>query len=482
MSVRRDAPGQGRREGTAGDSRPVPEAAHGGQLHLDRPGQRADHLPARAVAGAVGPADQPAPQRGHARPVEGAHAEGGIRAHPRDERPEMRGLPRADAVVYAVGFDRAAGRPPHDAVGTGLGNCLADEQADRTAREKSIEVLFDIYQRDLQAENSLDFAAKASDQLVKYTKPLERTTIAVWIHDILTDEDEKVTGSRRQAYGGFLLALEKDTLDDATYLQICRETGRTSELVDRLLALGRVDEAVRETQKVDDNALHRLVDLFIQHGQDAVAERLVKERITERPAVHFLEWLQGYYRDRDNHVAELEMTETLFRTEPSLRRYQELRSLATRLGRWETLRPEMVAYLEQGGKTRLLIQIALDEGEIDKALQLLKGMAKKDSYGYTYDGGYGYYGYSSNIALDVAAAAEETRPREAIDLYRQYAERLIAMRDRKNYQAACTYLLKMRALYEKLGENEAWTGYITALREQNRNLRALKEELARARL
>src|SRR3989440_792783 len=363
-----------------------------------------------------------------------------------------------------------------------LGNCLADEQADRTAREKSIEVLFDIYQRDLQAENSLDFAAKASDQLVKYTKPLERTTIAAWIHDILTDEDEKVTGSRRQAYGGFLLALEKDTLDDATYLQICRETGRTSELVDRLLTLGRVDEAVRETQQVDDNALHRLVDLFIQHGQDAVAERLVKERITERPAVHFLEWLQGYYRDRDNHAAELEMTETLFRTEPSLRRYQELRGLATRLSRWETLRPEMIAYLEQGGNNRLLIQIALDEGEIDKALQLLKGMAKKDSYGYTYDGGYGYYGYSSNIALDVAAAAEETRPREAIELYRQYAERLIAMRDRKNYQAACTYLLKMRALYEKLGENEAWTGYITALREQNRNLRALKEELARARL
>ena len=109
-------------------------------------------------------------------------------------------------------------------------------------------------------------------------------------------------------------------------------------------------------------------------------------------------------------------------------------------------------------------------------------MAKKDSYGYTYDSGYGYYGYSSNIALEVAGAAEETRPREAIELYRQYAERLIAMRDRKNYQAACTYLLKMRALYEKLGENEAWTGYITALREQNRNLRALKEELARARL
>ena len=142
----------------------------------------------------------------------------------------------------------------------------------------------------------------------------------------------------------------------------------------------------------------------------------------------------------------------------------------------------MLAFLEQAKNTTLLIQIALDEGDIDQALQLLKGIAKKDSYGYIYNSGYGYYGYGSNIALEVARAAEETRPREAIELYRQYAERLIAQRGRQNYQEACKYLAKMRALYEKLGENEAWTSYITALREQNRNLRALKEELVNAGL
>jgi hypothetical protein len=35
---------------------------------------------------------------------------------------------------------------------------------------------------------------------------------------------------------------------------------------------------------------------------------------------------------------------------------------------------------------------------------------------------------------------------------------------------------------EKLDEGEAWTGYVTALREQNRNLRALEEELTNAGL
>ena len=365
-----------------------------------------------------------------------------------------------------------------------LGSYLADEQTDRVAREKSIAVLFAIYRRDLHADNSHGFAERAADQLVRFATPLERQTIAEWIRKLLTDKEEVITGSPRQAYGGLLLDLEKDTLDDDAYLRICRETGRTADLVERLLTLGRIDEAVRETQRVDDLAFLKLADLFVQQGQDAVAERLVRARVTEKPALHFLEWLQQYYRDRSDHAAELEIAETAFRTQPSLRRYQELRTLARQLDRWETLRPELLAFLEQAGNTRnttLLIEIALDEGDIDHALHLLKGIAKKDSYGYTYNDSYGYYSFS-DIALQVARAAEETHPREAIELYRQRAERLIAQRGRQNYQQACTFLAKMRALYEKLGERETWTSYVTALREQNRNLRALKEELANAGL
>src|SRR6266487_1720978 len=362
-----------------------------------------------------------------------------------------------------------------------LGNCLADPHTDRVARTKIIEVLFAIYRRDLHADESHGFANSAAEQLVRYTQPLERRTLVAWIQDILEDEEEEVTGFQRQAYGRFLLDLEQDTLDDEAYLRICRETGRTSDLIDRLLTLGRIDEAARETERVDDSFLPQLADLFIRHEQDAVAERLVKARIKEQPDVRLLEWLQKYYQARGNQVAELEIVERLLHIQPYLGRYQQLRDLARRLKCWETLRPEVLAFLEQTSNTRLLIQIALDEGNIDEALQRLKGIVKKDRYGSTYEDGYGYYG-SGTIALEVARAAEETRPREAIEIYRQYAERLIAMRGRQNYQQACKYLAKMRVLYEKLGENEAWTNYITALREQNRNLRALKEELTHAGL
>lgn len=366
-----------------------------------------------------------------------------------------------------------------------LGSYLADERTDRVARQKIIEVLFTIYQRDLRIDNRQGFSESAAEQLVRYTTPLERRTIAEWIRELLNDEEEEVTGYQRGAYGKFLLDLEKDTLDDEAYLEICRETGLTFDLIDRLLTLGRVDEAVRETQEVHDYTLLGLADLFIQHGQDVTAEQLVKERVKGKPELYLLEWLQKYYRTRGNSAAELEMTNTLFRTQPSLNRYQELRDIARQPGRWETIRAESLAFLEQSQKTPLLIQIALDEGEIDKALELLRKIARKDTYGYTYSDTYGYYSsYAGfgNVALEVASAAEETRPREAIELYRQYVERLIAQRGRQNYQQACKYLVRMRALYEKLGESETWTSYITALREQNRTLRALKEELANAGL
>ncbi len=352
-----------------------------------------------------------------------------------------------------------------------LGNCLAQEQADRVAREKIIEVLFAIYQQDLKA-GSIGLAARASELLVEHTTPLERSTIADWIRDALTDEMEEISSSRRQEYGRFLLALEKDTLDDETYLQICRETHRNFDLVDRLLALGRVDEAIREAKQVNDSDLLNMAHIFVEHGQDAVAERLIRERAEQTKGRQLLDWLKKRYLARNDQDAALEVAETIFRTYPDLEGYKEVRQLATPLGRWETLRPELLAFVEESRNTPLLIHIALDEGEIDKALALLKSDSKPD-YRYAY-----YY----NIELTVARAAEETRPRAAIEIYQKQAEKLIALRQRKHYHEACKYLAKVRALYEKLGENEEWTSYITELRERHHTLRALKEEMEKAKL
>ncbi len=370
-----------------------------------------------------------------------------------------------------------------------LGACLVQEQSDRVVREKIIQVLFDIYRHDIKADK-VGFADRAAKILVQHTTSLERHTIADRIRAALAgeageladdeeefDEGETLGSLARHEYGGFLLDLESDTLDDEAYLRIARETGRTGDVVNRLLTLGRVDEAVREIEDLSDIYLLGLADLFIRYGQDKAIERVMQERIKKTENVRLLEWFKKYYQDRNNPTAALEQAETIFRQQPYLASYQEVRDLAGQLGRWQTLRPELLDFLEKRHNTTILIQIALDEGDIDKALALVKA-EEKPGLGY---GATSFYGYG-DMRLAVAKAAEETRPREAIEIYQKFVERQISQKQRKYYQEACRYLVRVRTLYEKIGENEKWKSYIAALKEKYHTLRALKEEMVNAGL
>jgi uncharacterized Zn finger protein len=85
-------------------------------------------------------------------------------------------------------------------------------------------------------------------------------------------------------------------------------------------------------------------------------------------------------------------------------------------------------------------------------------------------------------ALKAAERTEEAYPRASIDLYQQHVERLIAGRGRSNYQVACSYLAKIRSLYEKLDETGQWTTYIAWLRKWHSRLSTLKQELVDAGL
>jgi len=149
------------------------------------------------------------------------------------------------------------------------------------------------------------------------------------------------------------------------------------------------------------------------------------------------------------------------------------------LNRWENLQPLLIAQLKETKQTYLLIQIALDENEVEEALVLLKtgqGQGNAAAYGYNY-----LYG-GSGIDIEVARAAEEKLPRESIAIYQNRIDKLINQRGRGSYQQAAQHLLRVRELFNRLGESEQWTTYITSLREKNRPLRALKEELLAAGL
>ena len=86
------------------------------------------------------------------------------------------------------------------------------------------------------------------------------------------------------------------------------------------------------------------------------------------------------------------------------------------------------------------------------------------------------------ITDQVAQAAEEEYPEEAIRLYKSVITKLIDGRGRENYQQATGYLMRVRRLYQKQGREPEWQAYITNLRNSNKSLRALKEELDKREL
>ena len=116
------------------------------------------------------------------------------------------------------------------------------------------------------------------------------------------------------------------------------------------------------------------------------------------------------------------------------------------------MRPETVAFLRQPKYRSVLIEVALDEGDIDQALALAHEAATALPFGP----GTTIYSHGYDMTLTVAKAAEATRPRGALALYQQQVEKQIAGRHRESYRQACGYLITVRELYDRLDDYEGW--------------------------
>jgi uncharacterized Zn finger protein len=302
--------------------------------------------------------------------------------------------------------------------------------------------------------------------------PAERRQVAGWVRNALSVGDVEHDGWRREQFGRFLLRLAGEDLDDETFLAICREAGLQRELVGRLLARGRPEEAVAEAARANDANLLGLADLLRTLGQEPAAERLVRER-TPAPVWkdRYLIWLRDRAQERGDLTEALALSEALFWLRPHLASYEALRALAQAQGGWKNLQRQLLHRLGNEKQFVLLTEIALGEGDVAAALAAVAKV----------QGAFAFSGREP-LHIRVARAAETTHPREALKLYRSTIEQLIRAQGRDNYRVAAAYLARVRAIHHKLQESTVWDALITQLREEHRRLRALREELDRAGL
>src|SRR5437763_5174015 len=375
--------------------------------------------------------------------------------------------------------DGALGRVVQDCV-EGLGACLESEREDEILREQILGTIFAVYCFDVD-HGGFGLTRDIPPEFLQDTTPEEKHLVAQWVRAALAELQEKKQESdwRLEHYGGLLLALEAALLSDEEFLRIGRETKNIQEVVTRLLELGRADEAVQDASQANGWQLVKLADLFVQYGQDAAVERMMYEKAQQEMYSSAAEWLKNHHLAKNNLAAALEMAQLIFHKRPWFAEYQKMREISMELGNWEVVRQEALTFLDTTKNISTLIEAALDEGDIERALQLLQATKPPgpDGYQWQYD-----YARTPDVALKAAERAEEIYPRASIDLYQQHVERLIARRGRANYQVVCNYLAKIRSLYEQLDETGQGTNYIAWLRKRHSRLSTLKQELVAAGL
>ena len=347
-----------------------------------------------------------------------------------------------------------------------LGECLQEMQK-ADARLEILRTLVDVIFEDMDV-GGYGYADAAYGIVLEQATAAEKEEISTWVEGKLAQTgylDDFSRKWRAEAYGRFLLNLQTETLTDEAYIKLCRRTGQLKDLVQRLLQLGRVDEAIADAQTASDYELLALADIFLAHDQGTVAAGLVWERAGTSNDTRLDNWLKKYAVAEGDWEEAFKYAENMFWRRPTVDGYVEMKNVAGNLGNWPDRQHDILSRLTQKEAYDLLTRIHLQENDVVTALTTLPKVK-----------------YGRDLAIDVAKAAEETHPRQAVRLYQQRAEELIAARGRGNYAQAAKHLVRVQTLYTNLKEPESWHAYIRTIRSQKPRLPALLDELRRAGL
>jgi uncharacterized Zn finger protein len=191
-----------------------------------------------------------------------------------------------------------------------------------------------------------------------------------------------------------------------------------------------------------------------------------------------------------------------FRTEDflqssSLHTFQDMKKAAEKAKVWPEVRAAALLYLETGKlpqsdptwslpetgvkedrETRksefpvidVLIDIAIAEKRPDEVLRWYdQRKSKKQIF-------WGWDGYQED---QVAEAVADHYPDRALAIWKNIAEKQIALTKPKAYEAAAIYLRKVYSLLKKLKREEEWKNYLLKLRQANARKPKLIEILSR---
>jgi uncharacterized Zn finger protein len=245
------------------------------------------------------------------------------------------------------------------------------------------------------------------------------------------------------------------------FLELCQAAGKHLRRAEKLLDLGRKDEAVRVALEHLEQAAEalsvarRLRDLG--HVQEAVA---VGERgLGLGGHKHGLgTWLGALEEALGRKEDALLAYRLAFNSSPSLELYQTMQRLAGR--GWETLKAELISALVNSSFTDALADVYLYEQQWDAAIRLAEAQER-----------------DFQLVAKVVEAVLPHRPEWVIQASLNQSDHLIAKAQSKYYPTAGAWLERAKKAYLQMGRQAEWQTYLTGLKLQYSRRPALQAVL-----
>jgi uncharacterized Zn finger protein len=349
-----------------------------------------------------------------------------------------------------------------DELAQGLCKSLQLGQADATTRQEWLGALLEAELTDIEM-GGIDLAPSAREAVLEHANAAEWA----WIEErvraaILQSRDWARSALVRLLAEGLERCGRKDDAE-----ALIRDLGTPEQQAHLLISTGKIDAALELIKTIvvgKPGLVTQFADALVQAGAQTVARALVLEHGSDHWSHR--DWLAQYYRQYGTPQEAVEAQQQVLLGAPSVEAFQTLRQVSRKAGTWEQVRASVLNALQRQKNFGALVDIALHEGDVARALELLPRVSD------------GWHDYT----WEVAQAAEKEHPHAAIGLYQELAERAITQKSRGAYQQATTYLKRVKQLYGRLKAPADWETYVQALHTRYPTLRALHDELRKAQL
>lgn len=369
-----------------------------------------------------------------------------------------------DYEMFEIDYDGDVACITQDAI-AGLNQCLSKAQdLDAQVRRDWLTALFEAELKDLEL-GGIDFAAGASEALLEWATDEDWKWLEPQIRDAIAKHDRWA----KEQLVNLLAQRQQQSGRGQAASDLIHELGTPEQRAFLLVEEGKFEDAIAIAEESFSHLpglVTQFADALLKANRSDLALQWISQQQTQNPRYGYKDWLSQFHRTHGHPELALTMDYEEFQAHPSFPRYLELRKFAQSLGAWDELHSKIIQQLEQSKQTSLLIDIAVEEGEGDRAWQLLRSDPRSQF----------------TRAEVVAKAIEATHPQDAIALYNQLANRFIEQRNRGAYQSAASYLKRVKALHEATQTQEDWRSTIQQIRTKYARLPALQDELNRAGL